>query len=115
MERRNQKPAELPIWTDEALSRLLGACDGYAHAIIDLKFKIESYHGQYCGNFHPRHVRLIERRDAIVRPMRELHDKLEADLRQCQETYQRENTRAHTPHVSQPATEECTQISDRRP
>ncbi len=99
MARHNPNPADLPIWTDEALSRLLGACDGYIHAIIDLKCKIESYHGQYRGNFHPRHVRLIERRDAIVRPMRELHDKLEADLRQCQETYRREHARAHPPQM----------------
>jgi hypothetical protein len=96
MARRGKKPAaELPIWTDEALTRLLGACDGYVHAMVDIKFKIESYHGQYRGRFHPRHVRLIERRDDIVRPMRQLHDQLEADLRRCQEAYKREYARAH--------------------
>jgi len=93
--RAKKQAAKLPIWTDEALTRLLGACDGYVHAIVDIKFKIESYHGRYRGNFHPRHVRLIERRDAIVRPMRELYDQLEADLRRCQEAYQREYARAH--------------------
>lgn len=93
--RVKRRSTELPIWTDEALTRLLGACDGYIHAIIDIKFKIETYHGQYRGHFHPRHVRLIERRDEIVRPMRELHNKLEANLRECQRVYKLEYARAH--------------------
>jgi len=90
--RKKQTP---PIWTDEALTRLLGACDGYIHAMVDLKFKIASYHGQYRGNFHPRHVRKIERRDAIVKPMRELYDQFEAALRECQRVYELERRRAH--------------------
>lgn len=87
--------SELPIWTDDALNRLLGAKDGYVHSLLAIRGMIQRYHGTYTGQFHPRHVRKIERREAITKPMRELADRIEADMRRCQEAYQREYERAH--------------------
>ena len=84
-----------PIWTDDALSRLLGACDGYIHAMMAIKLKIAQFDGAYAGRFDPRHVRKIERRDAITKPLRELYTTLEGDLRRCQEAYRLQYDRAH--------------------
>jgi len=82
---------ELPIWTDDALSRLLGACDGYIHAIVDIRLRIG--HLKYY-HIDPRHVRKIAQRDSVIKPLRDLEAKLEADLRRCQAAYQREFDRA---------------------
>lgn len=81
---------ERPIWTDEALSRLLGVCDGYIHGLLAVRMMIRRFDSIYTGRFNPRHTRKIERRDAITKPMREIEAKLEADLRSCRETYRRE-------------------------
>lgn len=87
--------SEPPIWTDDALNRLLGARDCYIHSLLAVRGMIHRFHSQYTGRFHPRHTRKIERRDAITKPLRELADQIEADMRRCQEAYQREYTRAH--------------------
>jgi hypothetical protein len=76
---------EPEVWTKEALASLLGTCDGYIHAIVALKLRI----GQM--NYRPidkRHVRRIAQREATVRPLREMMERLEGDLRQCQAAYQ---------------------------
>ena len=86
---------EFPVWTDDALSRLLGACDGYAHSLVAIRTMIARFDGAYAGRFDPRHVRKIAQRDAVTKPLRELDSRLEADLRRCQEAYKREYERAH--------------------
>ncbi len=86
--------SEQPIWTDDALNRLLGACDGYVHSMLAVRGMINRYHSQYTGQFNPRHVRKIAQRDTITKPLRELDKQIEADLRRCQEVYQREYARA---------------------
>lgn len=83
------------VWTDDALSRLLGACDGYIHAMLKVRNAIGRFDGPYTGRFHPRHVRKIAERDAITKPLRELAATMEADLRECQEAYRQEYARAH--------------------
>ena len=83
------------IWTDEALSRLLGACDGFSSSLITTRNKIAQFDSAYTGRFDPRHVRKIERRDAITKPMRELAEQIAKGLRDCQEVYRREYERAH--------------------
>ena len=83
--------ATAPVWTDDALHRLLGARDGYIHAIAAIRLRI----GQI--NYRPinaRHVRQIKARELILAPLRELDAKLTADLRECQEAYKRESGRA---------------------
>ena len=83
------------IWTDEALSRLLGACDGFASGLIAVRNKIAHFDGAYAGRFNSRHTRKIERRDAITKPLRELADQIETSLRDCQKVYRLEYDRAH--------------------
>lgn len=89
---------DLPIWTDDALNRLLGARDGYIHSLLAIRGMIHRFDGTYAGRFDPRHVRKIERRDAITKPLRELANSIEADMNRCQEAYQREYARAHPRH-----------------
>lgn len=56
--------------------RMLGAVDGFCHALIDVRNQIGylTYHP-----IDPRHRRKIKARDAILRPLRELEKKLLAD------------------------------------
>lgn len=84
-----------PIWTDDALNRLLGARDGYIHSLLTVRMMIKRFDSIYTGRFDPRHVRKIAQRDAITKPLSEVADILEADLRRWQEAYQREYARAH--------------------
>jgi len=98
------------IWTDDALSRLLGACDGYVHGLLAIRMMITRFDRSYAGRFHPRHVRKIERRDAITKPLRELADQIEKDLRRCQDVYRLEYDRAHPSNlVRERAMTEATQ------
>lgn len=91
------RAAKQPIWTDDALSRLLGARDGFLHSLVTVRATISLVDGPYSGRFHPRHVRKIAERDAITKPLRGLADSLEKSMRDCQEAYQREYARAHPP------------------
>jgi hypothetical protein len=87
--------AELPIWTDDALNRLLGARDGYISCLLTVRGMIQRFDGDYSGRFHPRHVRKIAERDAITKPLREIAAGIEADILRCREAYHREYDRAH--------------------
>lgn len=82
---------ELPVWDDDALSRLLGACDGYIHAIVDIRLRIG--HLKYY-RIDPRYVRKIAQRDSVIKPLLDLEAKFEADLRSCQAAYKKELARA---------------------
>lgn len=81
-----------PIWTDEALSRLLGARDGYIHALAAIRLKIG--HITYYP-IDKRHVRKIAEREAILKPLRELDAKLQDDLNGCKVAYENQYERAH--------------------
>lgn len=85
------------IWTDDALSRLLGARDGYIHSLLTVRMMINRFDSIYTGRFHPRHVRKIAQRDAITKPLREVEARLVTDLKNCSEAYKREYARAHPP------------------
>lgn len=91
----DDRGADLPIWSDTELSRLLGARDGYVHSLLAVRSMIQRFHGTYRGNFPARHVRKIAQRDAITAPLRELEKSLEADMQRCREAYDREFARAH--------------------
>jgi hypothetical protein len=93
---RGETKRELPIWDDNALSRLLGACDGYAHVLVNIRLAIGRLNDQYAPSIHPRHVRKLERRNAILKPLRELDASVEADLRRCQAAYEKERARAQS-------------------
>ena len=49
--------------------RMLGACDGFAHAIVRLRQEIGA--ARYYP-IRPRHVRRIAAREAKLRPLREI-------------------------------------------
>ena len=51
--------------------RMLGACDGFAHAIVRLRQEIGA--ARYY-QINPRHVRLIAAREARLRPLREIEE-----------------------------------------
>lgn len=91
---------EEPIWTDDALNRLLGARDGYVHSLLTVRGMISRFDSAYTGRFNPRHVRKIAKRDAITKPLREVAAQLEEDMRRCQETYKKQYARAHPPRVA---------------
>lgn len=84
----------MPVWSDDELYRLLGAIDGYAHSIIALRRMAGVFDSSYRGQFPKHHTRKIALRDAITKPLREVADRLESDMRRCQETYKREKARA---------------------
>lgn len=92
---RLSEAIELPIWTDDALSRLLGARDGYIHSLLTVRMMIGRFDSSYTGRFDPRHVRKIAKRDAITKPLREVADMLAVALRHCSDAYTREYARAH--------------------
>lgn len=94
------------IWTDEALSRLLGACDGYIHAMLAVQKTIGRFDSAYVGRFNLRHTRKIAKRDAITKPLRELAASLEVDLRRCQAAYRTEYERAHPKRASSPSSQQ---------
>lgn len=83
---------EGPIWTDEELSRLLGARDGYIHALAAVRLKIG--HIAYYP-IDKRHVRKIAEREAILKPLRELDARLQDDLNGCKAAYDKQYQRAH--------------------
>lgn len=66
--------------------RMLGAVDGYAHAIADLRWQIG-----YLLNTHidRRHTRKIAARAAILRPLRELEVKFIKHHAECQMAYRK--------------------------
>ena len=64
--------------------RMLGAVDGYAHALIDVRQQIGAL--TYYA-IHPRHKRKIEARDAVLRPLRELEEKFAKSHAECREAY----------------------------
>lgn len=80
------------VWSDEELSRLLGARDGYLHALVSVRLKI-GYINYY--RIDPRHVRKIAEREAILQPLRDIEQRLHTDMSKCQEAYDRQYQRAH--------------------
>lgn len=88
------------IWSDEEISRLLGARDGLAQALGAVEGEIEHYDGRYRGRFHPRHTRKIAERDAITAPLKRLAKQLNEDYRACQRAYDRQFKRAQDAKAS---------------
>src|SRR5512147_1656204 len=91
---------EDPVWTDDALNRLLGARDGYVHSLLIVRGMINRFDSAYTGRFHSRHVRKIAKRDAITKSLREIAAQLEADMQRCMEAYKKQYARAHPPRVA---------------
>lgn len=56
--------------------RMLGANDGFAHALILVRNQIASIDGRYAPPIHPLHVRKRAQRDAVLKPLREIESRL---------------------------------------
>lgn len=54
--------------------RMLGARDGYAHALVRVRQSISRLAGRYSPGIHPRHVRKLAARDAKVKLLREIEE-----------------------------------------
>ncbi len=67
--------------------RMLGACDGYAHALIRVRQEIAPIDGQYSPGIHPRHVRKLADKQRRLRPLRELEKWLTEQHAETQKAY----------------------------
>ena len=69
--------------------RMLGACDGYAHALVQLRQQIIApIDGPYSPGIHPRHVRKLAEKDRRLRPLRQLEKWLVERHAETQAAYQ---------------------------
>lgn len=57
---------------------MLGARDGLLHALVALKVAIGQIEHRYEGT-PPQHVRVLAQRERILRPLREVRDRLKKD------------------------------------
>ena len=69
---------EAQRWTHDDYVRLIGARDGYVHAIVKLKRAI--VHGTEYPPIDPRHTRKIKAQEDRLRIAREVLGHLEAEL-----------------------------------
>jgi hypothetical protein len=83
-------------WHDEA-TRVLGARDGFAHALISVRSQIDHIAGPYAPGIHPRHVRKLAERERRLRPLRELEERFLKSHRECQESYKKWSALAAEP------------------
>lgn len=70
--------------------RILGASDGYAHALVNLRASlIAPIAGAYAPGIHPRHVRKLAAREAKLKPLREFEQWLMRRHAEAKEAYER--------------------------
>lgn len=69
---------EAQRWTHDDYVRLIGARDGYVHAIVKLKRAIA--HGTEYPPINPRHTRKVKAQEDRLRIAREVLQQLEAEL-----------------------------------
>jgi len=100
------RKAAPPVWSDEEISRLLGARDGLAQGLCAVESEISHYDGPYQGRLNPRHTRKIAERDAITAPLKRLAKRLREDYRSCQLAYDRQFKRAQDAKSPPVASEE---------
>ncbi len=72
--------------------RMLGARDGLAHALIWVRQHIGSIDGSYAPRIHPRHIRKLAARDAILRPLKELEARIAKSHAETMAAYERSRT-----------------------
>ena len=56
--------------------RMLGCRDGMAHALIWVRGQIAAIDGGYAPKIDPRHTRKRKQRDAVLRPLKELEQRM---------------------------------------
>lgn len=69
--------------------RMLGARDGLAHALIWVRQHIGIIDGPYSPRIHPRHTKKRAARDAILRPLKELEQRIAKSHAETQEAYRK--------------------------
>lgn len=69
--------------------RMLGAVDGYAHALIDVRQQIGIIDGTYAPRILPHHKKKRAARDAILRPLKDLERKFAEQHAACQAAYRK--------------------------
>ena len=69
--------------------RMLGAVDGYAHALIDVRQQIGIIDGIYAPRILPHHKKKRAARDAILRPLKDLERKFAQMHADTRAAYQR--------------------------
>lgn len=52
--------------------RMLGAADGYAHALVRVRQEIGAIDGRYAPRIDAKHVRKRKARDQVMRPLLDL-------------------------------------------
>ncbi len=68
--------------------RILGASDGYAHALVHLRMHIIAHiDGQYSPGIHPRHTRKLAAKAAKLEPLRRLEAWLVKQHADCKSAY----------------------------
>ena len=71
----------------DAASRMLGAVDGFAHALINVRAQIASLNGRYAPMINPHHTRKLQRRADILRPLLAVESYLVKSHADCQAAY----------------------------
>ena len=66
--------------------RMLGAVDGFAHVLVWLRTAIGQINDPYRP-IDPRHVRKLAAREAILRPLRELEQRVAKSHSDTREAY----------------------------
>lgn len=80
--------ASQPLSQDDRL-RVLGARDGYAHALVHLRMShIWPLDGNYSPIIHPHHTRKLAARAAKLKPLREIEAWLVEQYENCQKAYE---------------------------
>lgn len=69
--------------------RMLGTRDGLMHALVWVRQHIGAIDGTYAPRIHPRHKRKRAARDAVVRPLRELEQRLAKSVEDTKAAYKR--------------------------
>jgi hypothetical protein len=75
--------------------RILGASDGYGHALVHLRATLISpLVGRYSPGIHPRHVKKLAAREAKLKPLRELEAWLIEQHQKCRDTFEQQRIAA---------------------
>lgn len=75
-------------WGDGDL-RMLGARDGLVSALLWVRGHISNIDGPYAPRIDPRHIRKRAARDAVLRPLKELEERIAKSYADTNEAYRK--------------------------
>lgn len=85
--------------------RMLGARDGLLHALVAIDMVIGRIDSPY-RQIDPRHVRLRAQRDEVLRPLREIRDRLKKEHDDTLAAYEKTRT-PKTANTTTPGDQQC--------